>query len=316
MKLVFMGTPDFALSTLKALLDSDAHEICLVVTQPDKPKGRGKKLLPPAVKQMALEHELRVIQPTTLKSNTDVYQALRACAADAVIVVAYGKMIPSEMFPLARHGFINVHASLLPAFRGAAPINRAILNGCSTTGVSIMRIDEGMDSGPVYLQSALEIAENEDVIEVSYKLAHLGAENLLECLYRIEYESLQAKEQDHTRATLAPMLRKEEGNIDWSSPPRSIHNMIRGFVPWPCAYTFIEDKLLKLKKAHYMIKDHDYTFGTLFREGKDIKIACNGGFIIPEILQLEGKKAIDNKAFACGLKQTDIILGKSEEIEL
>lgn len=312
MRLAFMGTPDFALMSLQALIDAAEHEVVLVITQTDKPKGRGRQLQPPPVKQLAGEMGIPVLQPERLKHNDEIYSSLVQAGLDAVIVVAYGKMIPADMLEIPRHGFINVHASILPFYRGAAPINRAILAGEPKTGVSIMRIDAGMDSGPVYLQAEIPIEESEDAEVLSKRLSELGAIKLTETLELLDKGELSPTPQDHDRATYAPMLKKEEGEIDWGNDVKTIHNMIRAFVPWPCAYTFMGTKTLKIWSGSYQSENHEFINGTLVKDGARLKIACSGGFIIPHVLQLEGKKAMDSNAFSCGIHESHIMLGKGE----
>ncbi len=309
MRLAFMGTPEFALPSLEALIEAGEHRVLSVVTQPDKPKGRGRHLMMPPVKELALDNGIPVVQPQTLKGNAEIAGMLRDLALDAVIVVAYGKMIPDDMLAIPAHGFINVHASLLPAFRGAAPINRAILAGCATTGVSIMQIDSGMDSGPVFLRSEVPIPEDDDAIGLSARLSTLGAEKLLETLARLERGGIEAKPQDHDKATYAPMLKKEEGKIDWGSDPRSIHNMVRGLLPWPCAYTFFGSKVLRILKSTYRFEEHALEFGTMSRTDGGLAIACRQGFLLPQVLQVEGKKAVDARAFSNGLRASRVMLG-------
>ena len=312
MRLAFMGTPDFALPTLRALADAACHEVVSVITQPDKPKGRGRQLQAPPVKQFAQERGIQVLQPDRLRDNAGIYSALARSRLDAVIVVAYGKMIPADMLEIPHNGFINVHASLLPFYRGAAPINRAILAGEKTTGVSIMRIDAGMDSGPVFLQAATPIEETEDAQSLWKRLSELGAIKLLETLELLDKGGISSTPQDHEQATYAPMLKKEEGEIDWGNGPKTIHNMIRAFVPWPCAYTYMGTKTLKIWSGSYSNETHEFLNGTLVKDGAKLKIACSGGFIIPHTLQLEGKKAMDSQAFSCGIQESRTILGKGE----
>lgn len=313
MRLAFMGTPDFAVPALSALVESKRHDIAFVITQPDKPKGRGMHLQSPPVKELAQRDGLRVYQPPSLKDNAEVRDLFAASLLDAVIVVAYGKMIPPDMLDLPRIGFLNVHASLLPEFRGASPINRAVMAGCTTTGISIMKIDEGMDSGPVYMQSSISINEEDDALRLSERLSALGAVKLLEALALIEEGKIQPAPQDHARSTYAPMLTKEDGAIDWGKDPRTIHNLIRGLVPWPCAYTFLQGKMLKIMKGSYEIEDHGIQAGTLLKDKSGVRIACNGGYIIPKVLLLEGKKAIDAAAFSNGLKTDRAIVGGRQE---
>jgi methionyl-tRNA formyltransferase len=313
MRLAFMGTPVFAVPTLSALIES-RHDIAFVITQPDKPKGRGMHLQAPPVKELAGKVGLKVFQPQALKNNTEIHDLFTSSKLDAVIVVAYGKMIPTEMLIIPRIGFLNIHASLLPDLRGASPINRAIMAGYTTTGISIMQIDEGMDSGPVYLQASIPISATDDAENLALRLSALGALKLLETLALIEDEKIRPVPQDHAGSTYAPMLTKEDGKIDWGREPRSIHNMIRGLVPWPCAYTYLDGKMLKIMSGSYEINDHGIMYGTLLKEKSGVKIACAGGYIIPKILQLEGKKALDAPAFSCGLKADEAILGQKETL--
>lgn len=312
MRLAFMGTPDFALPTLQALIEAREHEVVGVITQPDKPKGRGRHLQAPPVKQLAAEKGIEVLQPARLKDNREIYAYLEDARLDAVIVVAYGKMIPADMLEIPREGFINVHASLLPYFRGAAPINWTILAGCNITGVSIMRIDAGMDSGPVLLQAQTPVDETDDAIALAKRLSHLGAINLLETLELLYKGKVIQRQQDHEKATYAPMLKKDQGEIDWGSDPVTIHNMIRALVPWPCAYTYMGSKILKIWAGSYIKDNHEFPGGTLIKEGPALKIACLGGFIIPQTLQLEGKKAMESQAFSCGIHDSRTTLGKGE----
>lgn len=311
MRLVFMGTPEFALPSFKALIEAGKHRVLSVVTQPDKPKGRGRHLMMPPVKELALKKGIPVVQPQALRGNAEIAGMLSDLALDAVIVVAYGKMIPDEMLAIPARGFINVHASLLPALRGAAPINRAILEGCVTTGVSIMQIDSGMDSGPVFLRSEVPIPEDEDAIGLSARLSALGAEKLLETLDLLERGRIEAKLQEHGKATYAPMLKKDEGKIDWGSDPRSIHNMVRGLLPWPCAYTFFGSKVLKILKSTYRFEEHTLEPGTMSRTDRELTIACRQGFLLPQVLQVEGKKAVDARAFSNGLRTSRVMLGNA-----
>jgi len=313
MKLAFMGTPEFALPTLSSLINAKEHNLTLVITQADKPKGRGMQTQSPPVKELAIQHGLQVFQPITLKNNAEFIDLIKHGGFDAVIVVAYGKMIPGDILPLPTFGFINVHASLLPEFRGSSPINRAIIAGRKETGVSIMQIDEGMDSGPVYLQSQVDIGDEENAVDLSEKLSRIGAQKLLEVLSLLEQGKIASVPQDHSRATYAPMLTKEDGRIDWQDDPVAICNKVRGMVPWPCAYTFLKGKMLKILGATYEIGESAMHPGIIQKEKKGIKISCRGGFIIPRTVQLEGKKAMDAQAFSLGLQADQIKVGDAKE---
>ncbi|HVN72587.1 MAG TPA: methionyl-tRNA formyltransferase [Desulfomonilia bacterium] len=308
-----MGTPDFAVPTLSALIESK-YDIGFVITQPDKPKGRGMHIQSPPVKEVALNQGLQVYQPQTLRNNAEIRSLFSTAGLDAVIVVAYGKMIPPGLLSIPKMGFINIHASLLPDLRGASPINRAVMAGYTKTGISIMQIDEGMDSGPIYLQSSITFGEEEDAAIISERLSILGAAKLLEVLALIEKGKIRPVQQDNTRATYAPMLTKDEGKIDWSKDPRAIYNMIRGLVPWPCAYTYFQGKMLKIMSASYEIDNHGMKTGTLLKYKSGVRITCNGGYILPKTLQLEGKKMLDARAFSCGLKTEQEPVGREKEI--
>ncbi len=294
-----MGTPEFALATLKKLLRS--HTVCLVITQPDRPKGRGKALVPPPVKIEAINNHIPVFQPETLRDGK-THDLLKKLNLDAIVVVAYGKMIPEDMLNIPKHGFINVHASLLPIYRGASPINRAIIDGQKTTGISIMQIDKLMDSGPVYLKAEIPIKDSDDAITLSEKLSNLGAEKLPEVLSKIEKGTTKPEPQDHAKATDAPMLKKEDGAINWDQSPATINNLIRGLVPWPCVLIHINDIPVKIWRASYSIQEHNMMPGTFLKEKTGIKIVCRGGFIILEKVQPAGKKIMDAASFAQGLR--------------
>lgn len=310
MKLVFMGTPEFALPTLHALFASADHTIGMVITQPDRPKGRGMKMQPPPVKEAALKQGVPVLQPERLKHNVEIAASLRAYAPDAAIVVAYGKIIPPDLLAIPRHGCINVHASLLPHLRGAAPINWAILSGYDTTGISIMRLDEGLDTGPVYREASCPIREEDDADTLSAKLADMGARTLLEVLALIEDGKIEPQPQDHAQATYAPLLRKEDGVIDWTQDTAAIARLIRGLVPWPGAFTRLGEKILRIWKATARTEEHREKPGTLLKMEGGLKIACRGGYIIPATVQLEGKQVMDAPAFANGLRGEKFILGE------
>ncbi|MGC9323835.1 MAG: methionyl-tRNA formyltransferase [Desulfomonilia bacterium] len=313
MKLAFMGTPEFALPSLKALIEERGHVLSCIITQPDKPKGRGRSLQSPPVKELALRYSLPVFQPERLKANQEIHRTLESHGLDAVVVVAYGKMIPDEMLELPRYGFINVHASLLPEFRGAAPINRAIMSGRKKTGVSIMKVESEMDAGPVYLQAETPITEEDDAVSLLERLSSIGAQKLLETLSLISQDNLEPIPQDHSRATYAPMIRREEGKIDWEKDVEEIHNTVRGLVPWPCAYTYLESRILKILKTACIRTTTDLKPGTLIKEGSTLKVVCSGGFLSLLRLQLEGKRPMDSQAFACGLRHGITILGHSGE---
>ncbi len=311
MKLAFMGTPLFAVPCLQTLINDPAHTVELVVTQPDRPQGRSRKPISCPVKQAALEHAIPVLQPEKIRTSEEVLAALRQHSLDAVIVVAYGQLIPPAMLALPRYGFINVHASLLPLYRGAAPINRAIIDGRETTGVSIMQLDEGMDTGPVFMTAATPISAIDTAISLAERLAGLGAATLTRALEQIE-KGLKPTAQDNHLASYAALLKKEEGLIDWNRDVRQVYNHIRGMQPWPGAFTHMEGRTLKIIKAAWETADGVSEPGLLFKQSKKVMISCQGGYIIPETVQLEGKKAMDVTAFANGLQAGCIKLDQGE----
>jgi methionyl-tRNA formyltransferase len=247
MKLVFCGTPQFAVPTLEAL--ARAHEVALVVTQPDRPRGRGMEVELSPVKRKALELELPVLQPEKIKTNEEFRAGLERIAPDAIIVVGYGRLIPRWMLDLPRHGNLNLHASLLPKYRGAAPIQWAIARGESVTGNTIMRLDEGLDTGPILLQREEAIRPDDTTLTLSPRLAAMGAELMLEALRGLEQGAITPRAQDEAQTTLAPLLKKEDGLIDWGRSAAEIRDRMRGFQPWPGAYTSFRGKTLNITAA-------------------------------------------------------------------
>src|SRR5271154_1366623 len=245
---VFCGTPRFAVPTLEALVQAGL-QVRLVVTQPDKPRGRGLALAPSPVKESALALQLTVAQPTSIKNNDEFRAQLTALNPDAIIVVGYGRIVPQWMIELPRLGNLNLHASLLPKYRGAAPIQWAIARGETATGVTTMRIDAGLDTGDILLQKELQIGEDDTAVTISPALAANGAELMVETLLGLQSNVIQPKPQDNSKATLAPILKKEDGQIDFSRTADEISNRIRGFQPWPGAYTKFRGKTLQILKA-------------------------------------------------------------------
>ncbi|HKV95193.1 MAG TPA: methionyl-tRNA formyltransferase [Candidatus Angelobacter sp.] len=247
MKLVFCGTPQFAVPTLERLA-ATGFNVQLVVTQPDRPQGRGMELTAPPVKQAAIKLGLRVVQPDKIKKNEEFQSQLRALAPDAIIVVGYGRIIPPWMLTLPPYGNINVHASLLPKYRGAAPIQWAIASGDRVTGVTTMHLNEGLDTGDILLQAKMEIANEDTSITLAPKLAQLGADVLVESLHGLKQKTLVAQPQDDSQATLAPILQKEDGLVDFNRSADEIFNRYRGFQPWPETYTQFRGKGIKLTR--------------------------------------------------------------------
>lgn len=246
-KVVFMGTPDFAVPSLNALKEFGCT-VSLVVTQPDKPKGRGRKLTPPPVKTAALANDFSVMQPDSVKTQ-EFYERIAALTPDLLVVVAFGHVLPENILAVPKLGAINVHASLLPKYRGPAPIQWAIINGDAETGITTMRMDKGLDTGDILKTAKIRISRQDTAATLHDRLALLGADVLLETLKDLRDGSLKSVPQDHSLATDAPLLTKSHGRIDWSQSAGAIERFIRGMTPWPGAYTFREDKRLKIFRA-------------------------------------------------------------------
>lgn len=295
-RVAFFGTPEFAVPILQALLDGP-DEVVGVVCQPDRPAGRGQKLQAPPVKQLAQAYGLRVAQPLKLKSD-ELPAALAAWRVDLAVVAAYGRILPARVLETPHLGCINVHASLLPAHRGAAPIQWAILDGDQQTGVTIMRMNERMDEGDVLLQRATPIGADETYGALQSRLALLGAAALMDALDGLRAGTLTATPQDHARATLAPMIRKEQGAIDWRRPAALLARQVRGFNPWPSAYTTLRGKLLKVHVAHPACGGGEP--GCVVDIDDRIRVATGEGLLAIETLQLEGRKALAARDFARG----------------
>ncbi|HHM02574.1 MAG TPA: methionyl-tRNA formyltransferase [Caldithrix abyssi] len=308
MKIVFMGTPDFAVHSLEALVRG-GHNIVAVVTVPDKQQGRGRKIKPSPVKLAALAHKLPVLQPESLKTD-DFIRTLRGLKADLFVVVAF-KILPRAVFTIPVMGTLNVHASLLPAYRGAAPINWAIINGEQKTGVTTMLIDAQVDTGDILMQKSVEISDDMTAGELHDILAPLGAGLLLETLDRLQKGTVTPQAQDDRRASRAPKLTPENTRILFNQPYTRVGNFIRGLSPYPGAYTFLEGKKLKILKAVGDKQDFPHARpGEITGITKDsISVACQPGTIIIKRLQLQGKKQMDVRDFLNGfpLKEGEVL---------
>lgn len=299
LKIIFMGTPDFAEATLQALLNGP-DAIVAVVTQPDRPKGRGKKLTPPPVKVFAKQAGIPVLQPTKIKTE-EFRDELKSYNPDVIVVAAYGRILPPSLLGLAPHGCINVHGSLLPAHRGAAPIQWTIINGDSETGVTIMQMDEGMDTGDILIRASITLENNETSGSLFPKLADLGGKTLLHALALLKQGKLTATPQDHALATMAPMLKKEDGCIDWRKSAQEIHCLIRGLDPWPSAYCFLHGKRFQLFAPEVLHQDSNAEPGTLIKADKrGLLIATGRDCLLVREAQPEGKKRMTIEAFLCG----------------
>lgn len=306
LKILFMGTPDFAQESLKSIYDA-GFEIIGVVTNPDKPKGRGMKLAYSPVKEYALEKNLKIYQPIKIKNNTEFLDEIKTLAPDVICVVAYGKILPKEILEIPKLGCINVHGSLLPKYRGAAPIQWAVLNGDKTTGITTMYMNEGMDTGDMILKEEVEIGPEETTGDLWQKLSKIGGEILVKTLKLIE-EGKAPREKQTEEATLAPMLNKEMALIDWeNSDANKIHNLIRGLNPIMGAYSYIDGKKIKFWKSKVLTKEEFFSYKTEFEEyeskfnnlvpgtiliadDKDgLYIKANGGVL--KILEIQGENA-------------------------
>ncbi|MFN2366205.1 MAG: methionyl-tRNA formyltransferase [Desulfurivibrionaceae bacterium] len=299
LRVVFVGTPEFAVPSLQALLDS-RHQVAAVVTQPDRPRGRGRKLAAPPVKELALRAGLPVLQPTAIKTP-EFMEELRDYRADLFAVTAYGRILPGPLLNLPPFGTINVHGSLLPRYRGAAPVQWAILNGDSETGITIMQMDEGMDTGDILLPGAIPIEADDTAATLAVKLANLGGRLLIEALDGLQRGELTPRPQDESQVSLAPPLTKEQGRIDWSAPAGSISCRIRGLDPWPTAYTFLDDKRLRLFRPEIVDSPQTAEPGTVLRADREGMLIATGrdALLIKEV-QLEGSRRMEVGPFLQG----------------
>ena len=289
MKIIFMGTPDFATASLRALVEG-GHDVVLVVTQPDKPKGRGHKLCPPPVKEYAIEAGIEVYQPQSVKTD-EAYEKLSSYGADIFVVAAYGQILPERVLNISKHGSINVHASLLPKYRGAAPIQWSIANGESVTGVTIMQMDKGLDTGDMLLKTEVEITETETGETLHDKLAIAGADVLLETLNKIENGTIVRTPQDDSLSCYAPMLDKQTSKIDFTKSPKEIVNLIRAMNPYPAAHTQYNEQRMRIFCAKAATDNTDAECGTILGASTDgIKIKCAGGAVVATQIQFDGKK--------------------------
>lgn len=300
MKLIFMGTPDFSVGTLEALIAA-GHEITLVVSQPDKPKGRGHELAPTPVKETALKHGLKVFQPKRLK-DPETIRTLEETPADAIVVIAFGQIVPASILHMKKYGCINVHGSLLPKYRGAAPIQWAVIDGEMESGVTIMQMDEGLDTGDMLLKGSVVLDEKETSGSLFNKLSALGASLCVEALEKLEKGELTPEKQGESPTEYARMLTKEMGELDFSRDAVTLERLIRGFNPWPSAYTRLGDKTLKIWAADVCEKqDPKKQPGTVTEVAKqDFTVACGEGALKITELQLQGKKRMDAAAFLRG----------------
>lgn len=304
MRLIFLGTPEFAVPALDRLVAA-GHEVALVVTQPDRPKGRKRELTPSPVKIAALRHGLRVYQPERIR-HAEAVEKLRELAPEAMVVVGYGQIIPQSAIDIAPLGIVNAHASLLPELRGAAPVQWSIARGCRKTGVTTMRIDAGLDTGEMLLRWETCIGPDETAPELSKRMAEAGADLLVRTLAGLGAGSIRPEPQDNARATWAPVLKKEDGRIDWTRPAQQVHDLIRGFQPWPGAYTSFRGQSLHLWRSRLVPRRWNLPPGALVHEQGVFAIGGDGAALELLELQLEGRKKMQAEIFANGHRLTSI----------
>lgn len=290
MRILFMGTPDFAVPSLEALVGA-GHQICGVFTQPDKPKNRGMKLQAPPVKECALAHDIPVYQPVKLRDGTAL-ALIQELAPELIVVAAYGRILPDDILAAPPKGCINVHSSLLPNYRGAAPINWAVLNGDKETGVTIMHMAHDLDAGDIISQASTPIDPDETVVTLHDRLAQLGAQLLVETVAQIDAGTATRTPQDHEKATLAPMLGRELSPMDFNRPARQLHDQVRGLIPWPAAVSTLGDKRCKVFRTVVSSDSTDAVPGTVLAAGKEgLTVACGQGTVLRlEEIQPDGGK--------------------------
>ena len=304
MRIVFMGTPDFAVPCLQALID-DGHDVCAVFTQPDKPKGRHGVLSAPPVKELALKYDIPVYQPDSLK-NDEIKSFFASLGADLAIVVAYGKILPEEFLNAPKYGCINMHASLLPKLRGAAPIQWSIINGEKRSGVTAMQMDKGLDTGDILLSESVEIRDDETAQELHDELSVLGAQVMRKTLLMLQKGVLLPIRQDDSQSTYAPILTKELSAIDWQKSALQIHNQIRGLYPWPGASAVLNGKTLKIHSAKLLGKTEGEPGEVVFNDRR-LCVACGDGNAVELlVIQAPGKKAMPVTDY---LRGNPVVLG-------
>jgi methionyl-tRNA formyltransferase len=298
LRTVFMGTPVFALQTLLGLIASGCNLVG-VFTQPDRPKGRGKHLAAPPVKDLAQQYGIPVFQPFKLR-HPEAIAELKSLAPDLIVVVAYGQILPKSVLDIPRYGCINVHASLLPKYRGAAPINKAIIDGEQETGITTMFMDVGLDTGDMLVKRTLEIGPQETAGELHDRLAILGRETMEETLLQLCDGTLQRKPQDHSLSSYAPMLKKEDGRVDWERSAETVHNQVRGLDPWPGAFTIFKGEMLKLSSSTPEEGEGSPPGRVVAADKSGVRIACGRGILLVKELQIAGRKRLPAADFLRG----------------
>ena len=299
MNIIFVGTPDFAIPSLSRLIASD-NNILGVVTQPDRPRGRSKKLQPPPVKILALQHGLPVLQPEKVKEDNFI-QWLKSQNPDLIVVVAFGQILPPKILNIPSSGCINLHASLLPDYRGAAPINWVLINSEKKTGVTTIFMNEWMDTGDIFLQRETNIEQEDDALTLSKRLSTLGSKLLLETINQLKKGILTPIPQNHSKASYAPALKKEDGHIDWRKSAQAIHNQIRGTLPWPGAFANLKNKLLKIFKSEVIECESQDPPGEISQVNPEgIKVATGKGYLLLTEVQLQDRRRMEVAEFIKG----------------
>jgi methionyl-tRNA formyltransferase len=299
--IIFMGTPEFAVPHLEAL-HASPHRVLMVITQPDRPKGRGQKLTSSPVKRKALSLGYSLLQPQSMKTE-DIAGTLTRCQADLFVVVAFGLLLPKTLLNIPPMGAVNVHASLLPRYRGPAPIQWAIINGEAETGITTMQMDPGLDTGPILLRANTPILPDDTLSSLHDRLAQIGADLLIKTLDALSRGDIRPVPQDHTAATYAPRLKKEDGHINWAGSSESIGRLIRAMNPWPGAFSFCDGKRLKIYKATPIHQPVSAPPGTVIQGFADeLRVATGEGALNIEEIQEESGKRLPTKTFLCGWK--------------
>ena len=304
LRIVFCGTPDFAVPSLRRLAERPEFSVEAVICQPDRPRGRGQQVSASPIKEVALELGLHVYQPESIKSESS-QDFLKRLAPDAVVIIAYGQIIPARLLTIPRLGWINVHGSLLPAYRGAAPVHWAIANGETVTGLTTMQIDAGMDTGPTLLTREVNIGPDETSPELAARMSEVGADLIAETLQRFDRGEISPMPQEAARATYAPILKKEDGRIDWARPASQIYNRMRAFTPWPGTYSTFRGQTCHLwgRSEAPRSEERQIVGGEILATGKEIRVACGAGtLLLLESIQIEGRKKIAAREFANGAR--------------
>jgi methionyl-tRNA formyltransferase len=304
MRIVFCGTPEFAAPSLRRLAAEPGISIEAVITQPDRPRGRGQQISYSPVKEVALANNLQIDQPEKIKSD-DAQEFLKRVAPDAVVIIAYGQIIPGRLLTIPRLGWINLHASLLPRYRGAAPIHWGIANGETTTGLTTMQIDAGMDTGPTLLQHEIKIGADETSPELAARMSEIGAGLIVDSLLRLDRGEISPQPQDSSRASYAPILKKEDGRMNWTRSAEQIYNRMRGFAPWPGTYSTFRGQTCHLWGRPEKIEDAKGSAapGEIVSSAKEVSVVCGEGTHLRlEFVQLEGRKRITAREFVNGAR--------------